>query len=190
MLNENFVILGSIITFIGGASYLFDTIKGKIQPNRVSWFLWALAPLIAFFAEIKQGVGIQSLLTFTVGFIPFLVFIASFVNEKSFWKIEKIDIICGVLSLLGLVSWYITKVGNVAIFFSILADGLASFPTLIKAYQEPETENSHVFSANAISGVITLLTIRVWNFQNFGFPLYIVLMMGAIAIFIEYKVEK
>jgi hypothetical protein len=57
MLDEKFVILGIIVGFIGSLSYLIDTIKGKTKPNRVTWFLWALAPLIAFTAEIKQGVG-------------------------------------------------------------------------------------------------------------------------------------
>lgn len=57
MINENFVILGAIIGFIGGLSYLVSTIKGKTRPNRATWFLWALASLIAFSAEIKQGVG-------------------------------------------------------------------------------------------------------------------------------------
>jgi len=50
------------------------------------------------------------------------------------------DLICGILSLVGLVLWMITKVGNVAIFFSIVADGLAAVPTLVKAYKYPDTE--------------------------------------------------
>lgn len=187
MLNANFIILGALITLIGGFSYLLDTVKGKIQPNRVSWFLWALAPFIAFAAEIKQGVGIQSLLTLSVGLVPAMVFLGSFVNKKSYWKLERLDIICGLLSLLGLALWYLTKVGNIAIAFAILSDGLASFPTLVKAYKEPETENSHVFFANAISGIITLLTIQSWNFQNYGFPLYILIMMSSIGLLIQFK---
>src|SRR5918992_4551489 len=31
---------------LGALSYLIDTLKGKVQPNKVSWFVWALAPLI------------------------------------------------------------------------------------------------------------------------------------------------
>lgn len=53
MLNENFVILGAVIFAIGSLSYLIDTLKGKVKPNRVTFFLWALAPLIAFAAEVK-----------------------------------------------------------------------------------------------------------------------------------------
>ena len=190
MLNENFVIVGSIITLAGGLSYFFDTVKGKVQPNRVSWLLWALAPLIAFAAEIQQGVGIQSLLTFSFGLIPAIVFIGSFLNKKSYWKIEAFDIFCGALSLLGLLLWYFTKVGNIAILFSIFADASASFPTLVKAYKEPETENDHVFFANAVSAIITLFTITAWNFQTYGFPIYMLVMMGSIALLIRFKIGK
>lgn len=70
MLNEKFVILGTIIAAMGALGYLIETIKGKVKPNRVTFLLWSLAPLIAFLAEIKQGVGIQSLTTFMTGFIP------------------------------------------------------------------------------------------------------------------------
>jgi len=111
MLDEKFVILGSIIFFIGGISYLIDTLRGKARPNKVTWFLWSTVPMIAFVAEIKQGVGIQSLMTFMLGFSPILIFLASFVNKKSGWKIGKFDIICGSLSVIGLILWQITKAG-------------------------------------------------------------------------------
>ncbi len=121
MLNPDFVYPAVIISFIGALSYVIDTLKGKAKPNKVTWFLWALAPIIAFFAQIKQGVGKEALLTFIVGFNPFMVFCASFVNKKAYWKITKVDLIYGGLSLLGLFLWYITKIGNIAIIFAILS---------------------------------------------------------------------
>ena len=99
MINENFVFLGLALSILGGLSYLIDTLKGKTKPNRVTWFFWAAAPLIAFVAEIQQGVGIQSLLTFIVGFNPLLIFIASFVNKKAYWELRKVDYFCGLLAV-------------------------------------------------------------------------------------------
>jgi uncharacterized membrane protein len=122
MLDQNFVILGAIIATVGGVSYLIDTLKGKVKPNRVSYLLWSLAPLIAFFAEIQQGVGLQALMTFIVGVLPLTVLIDSFVNKNEEWKLTSFDVICGALSVVGLVLWFVTRSGNIAIFFSILAD--------------------------------------------------------------------
>jgi len=96
------VFLGVGLQFIGGLTYLIDTVKGKIKPNKISWLLWSIAPLIAFFAEIKQGVGVQAFTTFIVGFVPLLVFLASFVNKQAEWKLSRFDLVCGALSLAGL----------------------------------------------------------------------------------------
>lgn len=190
MLDSHFVILGAILNILGGLSYIIDTLKGKVKPNRVTWGLWALAPLIAFAAEIKQGVGLQSLLTFVVGFNPLLIFLASFINKKSYWNIGRLDIICAILSLAGLTLWLITRVGNIAILFSIFADALAAVPTVVKSYKAPETEDFKVYLLAAINAGITLLTIKTWNFANYGFPLYILLIDLLFVLLIKFKIGK
>lgn len=176
MLNENFVLLGFSIQALGSLKYVIETLKGKVKPNRVTFFLWALAPLIAFTAQINQGVGIQSLLTFSVGFFPLLIFIASFTNKKAEWKLGKFDFICGALSLIGLSLWYITRQGNIAIAFAIFADGLAALPTIVKTYHYPETENGWLYLTGVIYALLTLLTIRNWGFAYYSFPFYILIV--------------
>jgi hypothetical protein len=190
MINQNFVIVGAIIAAVGTLSYLIDTLKGKVKPNRVSFLLWSLAPLIAFFAEIKQGVGIQALMTFVVGFLPLTIFFASFVNKKAGWKLTRFDLICGALSLVGLILWYITKSGNIAIIFSILADALAALPTVVKSFNYPETESAWPYFASTISGILTLLTVQVWNLATVGFPLYITLITLVIFSLVQFKLGK
>lgn len=190
MINQNFVYLGAVIFFVGSIKYIVETIQGKIQPNKVTWFLWALAPLIAFAAQIKQGVGLQSLLTFMVGFMPIIIFLASFVNKKSFWKIEKLDLVCGSLSIFGLVAWQITKVGNIAIIFSIMADFLAGWPTTVKSYNHPETENYWIYLGNAIFALITLLTIKLWTFETYSFSLYMFIITLTTFIILKFKIKR
>lgn len=190
MINENFVILGAVIYALGFLKYLQETIQGKIKPNRVTFILWAIAPLIAFAAEIKQGVGIQSLMTFMVGFSPLVIFIATFINKKAEWKIGNFDLICGFFSLIGLLLWYITQIGNLAIVFAIMADGLAALPTIRKTYYYPETENGWLYLTSSISAMLTLLTINTWNFAHYSFPLYI-LILGLIIFYLaRFKIGK
>ncbi len=190
MINQNFIFIGLLLQAYGGWQYFIDTIKGKIQPNRVSWFLWSFAPLIAFAAEVKQGVGLQSLTTFIVGFIPLVVFIASFVNKKAVWKLGVFDFICGLLSVLGLILWLVTKVGNIAILFSIFTDALAAVPTIVKSYKAPESESVGVYSFGVINAAITILTIRQWNFANWGYPVYLLFLDILITVLITFKLGK
>jgi hypothetical protein len=190
MINENYIYLGLIITSLGGLSYLIKTLQGKVQPNRVTWFMWGLAPLIAFFAQVKEGVGSQSLLTLTVALVPFIVFFASFLNKKSYWEVSKVDILFGALSLVGLIIWQITGVGNIAIIFSLIADFMASFPTLMKSFHFPETEHAFTYFTTIIGSLITLLTIDNWDFATYSFPLYLFVIAIVFTILIQFKIGK
>jgi len=190
MININFVYLGLLINLLGGISYIRDTIIGKIQPNRVSWGLWGLGVMIAFAAEIKQGVGVQSLATFMVGFTPLLIFFASFLNKKAYWKLTKFDALCGLLSLAGITLWLLTKNANVAILFSIFADLMAGIPTLVKSYKFPESENWIEFASSFISVSIAMLTLKQFGFAFIAFPLYIFCYDLVAFLLIKFKLGK
>lgn len=190
MLNEKFIFLAVVFNLFGGLSYLIATIKGKAKPNKVSWFFWGLAPMIAFAAQVKQGVGLSSLMTFAVGFSPILIFFASFLNKKAEWKITKFDLICGALSLLGLLLWAYTRVGNVAILFGISADLIAGIPTLVKAYKYPETENYRAYFYSWLAAIVTLLTIKNWGFAYSAFAIYIFAFNSIAFPLIKFKLGK
>lgn len=188
MISEKFVILGAVLNLLGSAHYIRSTIEGTTKPNRVSWFLWSLAPLLVFSAEVKEHVGIIALTTFMAGFMPLLIFISSFVNKKSYWKITRSDLACGFFSLVGLVLWLITKHGFYAITFGILADFLAAIPTLMKSYKDPESENYLAFATGGLGGFIALLTIENWSYANWGFPLYVFLICSVFTLLIKFKI--
>ena len=72
--------------------------------------------------------GLRALPTFMIGFMPLLVFIASFHNPTSVWKIGWIDYTCGAMSLVGTVGVAATRNGVLAISAAIAADFLAGHP--------------------------------------------------------------
>ncbi len=188
MIDERFTILGSVIVAIGGMSYLIDTVKGKVKPNKVSFLLWSFAPLIAFAAQIKQGIGLLlTLTTLVAGIEPLLIFTASFFNKQAEWKLNKFDLSCGALSIIGLILWQITKSGSIAIIFSIVADGLASLPTIIKSYNNPETESGWPYFTTVISAVITLFAIKEYSLASVGFPIYLFVVCIIITILVQFK---
>ncbi len=86
--------------------------------------------------------------------------------------------------------WLITKVGNVAIFFSIVADGLAGVPTIVKAYKYPDTELAWPWLATVIGVILTLLTIHGWTFANSGFIIYIFFLDGLIFILVQFRIGE
>jgi len=188
MISEKFILIGAVLNLIGSTGYLRDTLRGKNRPNRISWLLWALAPGIAFSAELSHGVGLPALMTFMVGFGPLLIFLGSFVNRKSVWKLSRLDIACGVLSVFALVLWQLTGSGTVAILLSVIADGLAAVPTLIKAYRDPDSESWNVFLFGGTSALITLLALNTWDFAHVAFPLYIFAICAVLVVLIRFRI--
>ena len=190
MIDEKFVYLAFLFNILGTISYLWAVIKGEAKPNKVTWFLWALAPLIGFAAQWVEGVGLSSLMTFAVGFGPLLVFLASFMNKKASWKITKFDLFCASISILAIILWVLTNDALLALFFSIIADLVACFPTLIKSWYYPETEEYKAYLFAGISALITLLTIKTWTFLHYGFPLWILIIALIFAVLIRFKLGK
>jgi hypothetical protein len=183
VLSVNFVYLGSALGALGGAFYLRDTLRGTSQPNRVTWLLWAIAPMLAAAVEFHEGVGLRTLTTFMVGFMPLLVFIASFHSPGAVWKISRLDYLCGALSVGGTIGWLATRSGMVAIVASIVADALAGVPTLRKSWTHPESESVSSYVGALASSGILLLTVTRWTTAVVAFPLYIV-VIAAVEVFL------
>jgi hypothetical protein len=188
MIPDYWAYVAAVINVLGTLTYVADVFRGKARPNRVTWGVLTIAPMIAFASMLSQGVGMaQSIVTFSVGFSPFLIFVSSCLVKHPAWQLKRFDIGCGVLSLIGLLLWWITGEGNVAIIFSILADGLAFLPTLVKAYYHPETESPWTFMASEVATIMGLMTVKNWNFETVGFQLYILAANIFAIVFIYFK---
>lgn len=173
MIDVHFVILGAAISLIGQGFYVRDTLLGRTYPNRVTWLLWAIAPLLAFAVEVQDGVGLRALMTLSIGIGPLAVVIASFVSHKAVWRIGPLDWVCGALSVVGTALWLITRNGEFAIWLAIAADFLAGLPTLVKSWQAPETESAAAYIGAFINAVLTLLTVTTVTLAIVAFPAYI-----------------
>ena len=183
---EYLVFIAASATLLSTFVYVRSMFNGGAKPNRVSWLMWSIAPFIATAAAISSGVGWAALPVFMSGLSPFLIFTASFVSKKAHWTLASFDYVCGVLSGLALVLWYVTKDPNVAITFAIAGDGLASIPTLTKAWKHPETEVAWPFMVGVFNAFTSFLASTVWAFSEYAFPAYLI-VINILLFFSVYK---
>lgn len=182
------VILSIAVSLAGSLTYIKDTLKGKTKPNRVSWFIWALTPLIATAAALSaKADSWATIRIFMSGFVPLLIFIISFVNSKSYWKLTKFDFACGACSITAIGLWAITSQPVLAILFLAVGDCLASIPTITKAWKNPETESGLTFVAGFLATLLVLPSIKVWNIENSAFQMYLLIVNVIIAFSIYRK---
>ncbi len=173
---EFLVFIAAFATLIATFSYIRSMFRGYAKPNRVSWLMWSIAPFIATAAAISSGVTWAAFPVFMSGFSPFLIFIASFILKKAYWQLKSFDYICGVLSALALILWYVTKDPDVAITFAIASDALASIPTLTKAWKHPETEVAWPFLIGIFNASTSLVVATIWTFSAYAFPAYLIVI--------------
>jgi len=185
------VILGALVNLVGVFIYIVSTLKWNTKPNKVSWLIRAISPLIASGAALSDGVHWAVLPVFMSGFGTLLVFIASFVNRKAYWRLEKFDYICGVCSVLALVLRWITKQPTIAIIFSIISSWFATVPTIIKSRKHPHTESAAPYIAWLFSAATSVFAMETFGFSEVAFPLYIVIANGLlIATIFRGKLKK
>ena len=180
MIPECFSIVGAVIASLGGFYYLYLTIRGKVQPSRVTWLLWGLFPMIVFIAQQAQGAEGVSWVSFAAGFTPLLIVAASFLNKKAHWKTQPRDYVLFAVAVLGIVLWYFTKDANLAILLTLIADIFAGIPTILKAAKHPESENWLAYALSVIGFTVGILSIQVFNFENAAFILTMAIMNSVI----------
>lgn len=183
MFPEYIAVAGSLIASAGGFVYLYHTIRGTVQPNKVTWFFWGAFPMIAFFAQRAQHVDWLAWATFAAGFTPFLIIIAATFNPNAYWKLVWRDYVCFGIALVGVVLWAVTNDPNLAILFAIFADLAAGSPTLLKAFRYPETESWTAYGISTVGFALALASVHTWTFEQYGFVAYLVFINLVLALF-------
>jgi uncharacterized membrane protein HdeD (DUF308 family) len=183
---EYLVLVAAIGSFLAALVYIRSMFRGQTKPNRVTWFLWCVAPFVATAASVSNGAGWAAVPVFMAGFGPFLIFTASFFSKKAYWRHTSFDYVCGALSGLAIILWYVTSNANLAIVFAIVSDALAAVPTLIKAWHNPETESAWPYIVGTFSPMTSFLVATTWAFSEIGFPSYLI----AINILLLFTVAR
>ncbi len=190
MLPAWFTVFSIAIRLIGGAQYAWGVVVGKARPNPITWFLWGLTPLIAFFAQIQHGLNAQALVLLALAASPLVISALAIIKYGMREHITLFSVVCGTLAVVGIILWQVTSIPELAIMFSIAADIFATLPTRQKAYRNPASEYAWPYMMSVISMLITLLTIRDWQFLVYGFPLYMMLVNVALFVFAALPIRK
>ena len=175
MLSENVIWIAAAVNVLGDGGYLVAALRRRVAPNPVTWGLWSATAWIAFLGQRAEGVGAPALLTLSVALVPSLIFLAS-LRAGAGWRIGRLDVACGVLSVLGLVAWQLTTSGAAALALSIVADALAAVPTVVKAHRAPHTEAAGPYVACVVSAGLTLATLTTLDFSTAAYAIYLLIL--------------
>lgn len=179
---QTVVIIGALVNAVGTSFYIRDIFAGKTRPNKMTFLMWSIAPLIGGVAALFRGATWSTVPVFVAGLWPLAIFIVAIGVKSAYWKLNRTDYIFGVWSALAIILWLITEEPNVAILFAILADWFAANPTLVKAWKHPDTELAWPYLASSFSGLTGVFVASSFTFAQVAFPIYLFVMMGLIGL--------
>ncbi len=187
MLPSQIVYITIAISLFFSVPFIKRIISGQVKLNLVTWFFWALAPIIGTFLQVKAGAGLSVIPVFLAGFMPLIILFFAVFNHNGYWKITNFDIFCGVFSFIALILWILTRDTGISLVFAILSDALAAVPTLIKAWKFPETEYAVAYIPGIINNTLGLLVINNWNFSTYSFGIYFIVLNSTLIAFVLRK---
>jgi hypothetical protein len=171
------------IRLFGGGQYALAVARRRARPNVVTWFLWGLTPMIAVAAQLTDRPGPEVAVTFVLGLGPLVVAAVGLRTDRSASRPTPFTIACAAASVAAVVAWRLTAAPELAIALCILADLLATLPTLGKAYRSPRTEYAPPYLLSMLAMLLTIGTVTHGGFTAYGFPVYMLVVNGVLFAF-------
>lgn len=179
-MSEVFIIISSFLAAIAPLLYVYDILKKGARPHRTTRFVVLIITAIVVASLYTQNSSVVWLAL--ISFISCLIiFTLSIKYGAGGWA--KLDILCLIIALVGLVIWKITDNAELALYASIFADFTGYYPTLVKTFKYPKTESLGFFGINLLACTFSILALKNFSFQNVVYPLYLVIINLVMIVF-------
>lgn len=168
------IALGSILTIVAIIPYLLEVISKKTKPRIVSWLVWTIITSIAAIAALVDRQYPTAILLFSAALETLAVVVLGWKNSDK--TIEKIDVICFVGAVIGIILWQVFDSPAIAVIATVIADFIGGIPTLLHSWKKPQEETWITFFISSIGAMCTLLVISDWRITSFAYPLFLVVI--------------
>lgn len=183
--------VAGLISFIGFIPYIIGILKKRVKPSLSTWIIWSVIGTILCISYFETSPNIETSiwvpLSYAIG--PIMICALSF--KYGIKELNYMDFICLFISLSSLLISYKIKIFYISLFLSIFADFLGAFPTLIKSYMEPESEDMTAWSFFLFGNFINFFfTGIVYDYSSL-YPLYLLVISAIVFSFLlRGKIKK
>lgn len=174
------------------------TLAEKSKPSRVTWFIWTFIGAITVSSYYASGatdtLWVPIILTLEYCVTAIL---SLFYGEGGMWRSDKKqmrrDIACVIGAALSALLWWWFDVPQIALIATILIDAFGAWPTLVKAYLRPQTENRRAWTFTFLSSIANMFAVE-WRWELMTlfialYPIYMFTANGLITAFLYRRRE-
>lgn len=183
-------LIAGIFLISGYFPYIYEVIKSKTKPSRVSWFIWSLSTAIILFGVTGTGTHEAIWVPIADAIGCFVIFVLSIPKGVGGWtKTDKISLSVCFASLL---IWWYTGSILVALLANLVVYTSGYIPTIAKSIKDPESESLFAWTLFFIGVLLNLVVIIIGNDTGFTvwlYPIVLVLTVGTLYYFLIRKVK-
>jgi hypothetical protein len=170
-------VLGSIsilLTVAAYSRYFRKILNKRIHPHPVSWFLWGVVTLVAYYVQQGQDAGPGSWATGLTAIVCFGI------SGLCFWQFsnsnQRLSVFDFCSLALGLVAcWFYwsqkSPIG--AAISATIADLIGYGPTVIKGWKQPHDDDPGSFFLNGVKFFAAWGALRSYSVSTALYPLAI-----------------
>ena len=183
-------IIASILILVGALPYIRDITQKSVKPHVLSWLGWGCITALGASAMVAEGSTWVALIVFANTISCFFIVLLSILNRVGVWQTTLFDWLFFGMGLIGILLWQTLHMPLLALVCAIIADLAFGIPTIIKTYQDPDSETPFVWIMATVSGVLSMFTISVWAFYEVAYPLYLFLFDSLVVLLVLKVIKK
>ncbi|MBI4836079.1 MAG: hypothetical protein HY817_02360 [Candidatus Abawacabacteria bacterium] len=166
-----YIVISSVLALISPIVYARAILRGEAKPHRTTRFVLLVITALSTASLLANNNTVAVWLAGVSTLQAIIIFALSIKHGMGGWA--KLDILCLIIAVVGIIVWQTTNNPILGLYFSILADFTGMIPAIIKTYRFPKTEIVTFFLLDTIAAVFTLFAIDQLILENIAYPIYI-----------------
>lgn len=178
--------LGGLLQLFGFIPYAYAIVRGETKPKKVTWLIWGTVDAILFAGMYAAHTLNGQMIAALTG--VFAIVGLAFVYGEKGWT--KIDIVCFVGGIIGIVLWVSFSSPVLAIITSCAVLWIGAIPTFENAWLHPEREDKFSWTVFTAAGVCTVAGIPALTLADTVQPLTFFLTDALILAIVLIREKK
>lgn len=175
-------IFGGVVLMLSSLPYIVAVVRRETKPRIVSWFTWTLLLFISIAATVADHDWFTVLLLGgdAIGTGAIVVFGWKYGDRK----FERLDVVCQIAALVGILLWFVFDSPLLAVVASVTIDFVGAVPSIKHGWQKPHEETALTYALDTFGSLATLAALKSFHPTAVVYPIYLVLINAAFALIV------
>ncbi len=166
--------LSICFTLLGSFAYLSSVYRGHSKPHTISWFIWVVIMLVAFFGQLKEGAGAGSWPTLAGAIQTGFIFCLAL--RKGDTVVYRFDWLCLFLASITFGTYALCRDVVYSMMLAATVDAIGYLPTYKKCLSSPDSESLRPWMLYCLSPFFAILAIEQYKFVTTIYPVAMLCM--------------